>query len=901
VKGFIMEGLIAFLILVGIVFLAMPIIAFGVASSARGRVVDLEARLGKLLETVQGLERRVNEMPRSAPWPAAPPAEEPVIELVVGPERVKPVKAAAPPAMTLAEALVAERAAAPPVVRAKSPSTPKPAPVPAPPVNWEKMFASALPWLGAVALAGTGVFAVKVMAEHGLLEPKARVALAALFGVVLIGGARWLRNGQAKIAEAMAAAGVTTLYAAVLAAFKLYALIGQVPAFGCIAAITALAVFLSLRHGPVVALLGLIGGFLMPALISRGEPPPMELFAYLLFLEIGLTVVTRGRKWWWLTLLTMIGGLGWAGLWIALFFEPAQAHWVGLFLLASIASFVVATIGAEAEDVSKIGVAGFISWAAVAAGLAMVAWLVNVSGFTNLEWAMLGVLSAGAMVLARLRHCYFPLAALAAAACAVMVGVWGGSAVEHGGFTDEVLARFPWVVLAMGVLFGAGGYAGLWGARRANAWASLSVGSVGAFTLIGWWFIGDKLAGHMPPWWAIAGILAGQYALAAIPVQQRRSQLRGGDDAMAALMVAVTAMTSWMVVLLGARHEQFGRQWVTIAWALEVAALAWTALGLKLPKLYNVLGVVAAGVAVRLLMNPAVLTYPLSEHVIFNWIPCGYGLPAALFMAAAWRVRRDGQKELAGWLEAGAAGFVFAMVSLLVRHGFHPTSFEGGLVTLNEASTYATAWMGLGLVAEAASKRWGGPLLNIAARVIVVLGLVAALVGPGLFVNPLWTHEWVGATPVANWLLYVYGIPVVIAAAASMNWKKSGHTAAATVAGLCGLALAFGLVSLEVRQAFQGVYLDGGSPDVGEMYAYSAAWILFAGALLTAGLALGSPMLRYASAGVMLVAVGKVFIVDTRHLQDLLRVASYFGLGVSLLLLAWVYQKFVFTRPKAAE
>ena len=38
----------------------------------------------------------------------------------------------------------------------------------------------------------------------------------------------------------------------------------------------------------------------------------------------------------------------------------------------------------------------------------------------------------------------------------------------------------------------------------------------------------------------------------------------------------------------------------------------------------------------------------------------------------------------------------------------------------------------------------------------------------------------------------------------------------------------------------------------------------------------------------------KVFLFDTRQLQDEWRVLSYFGLGVSLLALAWVYQKHVF-------
>jgi uncharacterized membrane protein len=78
------------------------------------------------------------------------------------------------------------------------------------------------------------------------------------------------------------------------------------------------------------------------------------------------------------------------------------------------------------------------------------------------------------------------------------------------------------------------------------------------------------------------------------------------------------------------------------------------------------------------------------------------------------------------------------------------------------------------------------------------------------------------------------------------------------------------------------------------MYVYSLAWILFATALLVAGIVTRGAVLRYGSAAVMGVAVAKVFLVDLSHLAGLYRVFSLFGLGVSLMLLAYLYQRFVF-------
>jgi uncharacterized membrane protein len=152
---------------------------------------------------------------------------------------------------------------------------------------------------------------------------------------------------------------------------------------------------------------------------------------------------------------------------------------------------------------------------------------------------------------------------------------------------------------------------------------------------------------------------------------------------------------------------------------------------------------------------------------------------------------------------------------------------------------------------------------------------------------------------VLNALLLAYGAPAaLLLLAAGLERRLAAARSTATPLPLfwsvAALLLLFALVTLEVRQAFRGSYLDRGEATHGERYAYSAAWIVLATALLVAGLAKKSRALRLASLPVMLLAVGKVFLYDTAHLSDLYRVLSFFGLGVSLLVLAWLYQRFVF-------
>jgi len=73
----------------------------------------------------------------------------------------------------------------------------------------------------------------------------------------------------------------------------------------------------------------------------------------------------------------------------------------------------------------------------------------------------------------------------------------------------------------------------------------------------------------------------------------------------------------------------------------------------------------------------------------------------------------------------------------------------------------------------------------------------------------------------------------------------------------------------------------------------TAAWVLYGIALLVAGILRRGAILRYGSLTVMLLAVLKVFLYDTANLSDLYRVLSFLGLGASLLLLAFLYQRFV--------
>jgi uncharacterized membrane protein len=116
------------------------------------------------------------------------------------------------------------------------------------------------------------------------------------------------------------------------------------------------------------------------------------------------------------------------------------------------------------------------------------------------------------------------------------------------------------------------------------------------------------------------------------------------------------------------------------------------------------------------------------------------------------------------------------------------------------------------------------------------------------------------------------------------------------------VALVFGYLTLEVRRIFQGadIHMFRRTSD-GEWYTYSIVWLAFGVALLAYGLWRRSIEVRAASALFIVLSVVKVFLFDLSGLEGVLRALSFIGLGLVLIAIGLVYQKFVFVRTAGPE
>jgi uncharacterized membrane protein len=204
-----------------------------------------------------------------------------------------------------------------------------------------KLFA----WIGGLALFLGVVFFVKYAFERNLIPPAVRVAIGFITGagLVVAGVLTHRKKAYAVLGQTFCASGALISYGVTFAAHELY----QFPAFGPVTtflvmcAITTIAFVLAVRmNAPVIAILGMAGGFLTPLLVSTGQDHVLGLFSYIALLDIGLLAVARFRGWAYLSVLAAAGTLVMEAGWYLRFFEKGH-YFEGAITWIPVAIFVV--------------------------------------------------------------------------------------------------------------------------------------------------------------------------------------------------------------------------------------------------------------------------------------------------------------------------------------------------------------------------------------------------------------------------------------------------------------------------------------------------------------------------------------------------------------------------------
>ncbi|MBI5394902.1 MAG: DUF2339 domain-containing protein, partial [Verrucomicrobia bacterium] len=407
-----MHGFESLLVLLGLVLLVLPVVSLIFAVVSQQRISRIEKRLAEQEEQIGDLAAKQLDLRAQQPKP--PPAER----LAVPPKPAAPPPVIAPEPPKLPPQPVAERASVPPRIEsptapAAPPAPPKPPPLPPPPVlppqpafDWEKLLGvRGAAWLGAIAFVIAASLFLKYSFEHGLITPPMRVAIIVLSGVGLLFSAEFgLRKGYATTANALCGAGVAMLYAGFFAAHGVYHLLPMTPTFALMAMVTVVACLLAIRYDAMfIAVLGLLGGFATPIVLSTGEDRPIGLFSYILLLDVGLLWVSVRKNWNAVVLLSLAATLFMEVAWFHRFMTPEKmALGLGIFSLFALLYLALPLAAKKADEKTTLQ-------AATLGGLAPFAFALYMAGTRAyaIEWPLLfGFialldLAAAAMTLAR--------------------------------------------------------------------------------------------------------------------------------------------------------------------------------------------------------------------------------------------------------------------------------------------------------------------------------------------------------------------------------------------------------------------------------------------------------------------------------------------------------------------
>ena len=199
-----------------------------------------------------------------------------------------------------------------------------------------------------IVKAGVGIlfiglaFLAKYASEHAHLPVEVRMAAIGAAAVVLLGFGWRLRTSRPDYAQVLQGGAVAVLYLTLFAAFRYYGVLEALPAFVLMVAVAALAAALAvLQDARSLAIVGALGGFATPLIVSTGSNNHVALFAYYFVLDAGIAAVAWSKTWRPLNLVGFVATFIVATAWGVLKYVPENFATSQFFLVAFFVLFVV--------------------------------------------------------------------------------------------------------------------------------------------------------------------------------------------------------------------------------------------------------------------------------------------------------------------------------------------------------------------------------------------------------------------------------------------------------------------------------------------------------------------------------------------------------------------------------
>jgi uncharacterized membrane protein len=772
----------------------------------------------------------------------------------------------------------------------------------------EMNLATKLPvWIGAICLIFAGFYLVKYSIEYGLLTDTVRLLLGGSFaaGLVAVGhfiGLRPQIANHQRLAQGLIGAGIVGLFIAFYAAVNLYDLLSAIAGFGAMTIVTAIAVILSLRHGQAIAVFGIIGGALTPALVASDAPNTLALFSYLYVLFGGVCAVMLRQKWWGLGIFALVLVYLWTFLWLLAGFDAEESIIAVFFMLGTVGAVLGCTFYAmqnnEEDTPYALHALNIVAIAGAVGGMSVLSQLIS---FGIFDWAVMALLSAGLMALTCFNSSLYKTPLFLKLGLDLgLLYIWTQVASSF-----EILS----VIAIFAALYIGGSSALIRLGRHIKIWAGVQVASALALTIVA--ALSPVLPeGFIMPdatFWGILSLIgAGIFALQVKVAGQRDLPLEDINVLKAVYAVGASVFLSLSAYLMLPHY------YLSLAIAGQALVTVWIFTRINLPFLKTIIGCLLVAFAAlnygQFLLfadifvksiNGEGVSHSIANRFVLDAPLIKLGIPAALFvLSSLWLLRhRKDETKLINCFFGGA----IAMIVFTIYYGlcslFTPenqTLFTQALGFIERGWITALVMVS-GIAAVEMAKRFDADYLFGWGKVLVRLALVRIVFFDLFLLNPMMHGEQnVGEMALFNGVSLTYGVGLMGCIWALYNSERLKHSyGLKQMAAIVGFVCLLALTSMNIRQYFHGGNLEAGAASNAEQYSYSAIWLITGFVVLAIGIKKRIKAIRLAALGFVGLTVCKVFLFDAGDLEGLWRVGAFLGLGLSLMGLSFFYTRFV--------
>jgi uncharacterized membrane protein len=800
--------------------------------------------------------------------------------------------------------------------------------------------------IGVVAIVfGVGFF-LKYAFDNGWITPLYRVITGLFIGFAFLAAGEWLRKKYASYAYGLTGGGILILYLSAWSSFRLYDLFPQKTVFIFMALITALASLLAARYNTlIIAILGLIGGFLTPILLSTGVDNEAGLFGYITLLNLGVLALAFTKQWRSLNYLSFAATVLMVAAWLGEWYEPAKLWTTVIFLTIFFAIF------------------------------ALLAVLYNVVNKRPTGWLDLGLVFINAIlyfsttylllndaVHAGKYHAYLGGFALLMSAFYGLLGyftysqdredsllilTFGGLAALFLVLAVPIQFDQQWVTMAWALEGAIMTWIGLRVKDRTSLYAALCIFGIAAFH----WLIidapqfayeaGKSFTPLLNNRALSAAVLVASLAAAAWFYKRFGEHLKAEERLMfngmyllGANLFAITLLSldvndyfeqrraATDLSLTDVRSQLNNKHMFTLTalWALYGAAALFVGLTRKL-KIIRIAALLLLAVTALKTVTADLFFYNATWHkTIFNPTFASFAVVIAALTCGAWLYSRsenisENERKLILPMLIAAAN-IFALIAMSAEAIGH---FNRALITnssleslqynrLEEAKqfTLSVLWTLYGAAALTLGIKRSSKLLRIGGMILLAF-TTAKLIAINLtYYNAAW-H-----TPVFNQMFGAFALMIAAFALSAWLYAKSeiveGEERFGVIPVLIVVANLLALVafSAEAWGHYEKIisamdftadnfrYDQLRDLHLAQQLSLSVIWTIYGGVMLTIGIVRRSQLLRIMALLLLSLTILKVFFVDLSSLEKLYRIISFIVLGVILLAVSFLYQRFRF-------